>query len=235
MLTNIITVNFPQGCGGHIAGRILASSPDIAWYNHRQNGDNPWNPYTVDPKFSRLHFTRRFKEDSNTGGVPPVLDLAEKRNMDYHRESIEPWLKKYYPKKLLYTLHADLPRTREFFKSEKHLVIIPKDINILVDQWMNSSYHYFVSADDKDFTYGDLYYQYSIERNKSIRECIKEDLTLQVDQYKRDIIETDIVIHEVAVLYDNLVCEEIMNKLGLSFNMERYLRVLELVDEHTHL
>ena len=115
------------------------------------------------------------------------------------------------------------------------MVIIPKDINILVDQWMNSSYHYFVSADDKDFTYGDLYYQYSIERNKSIRECIKEDLTLQVDQYKRDIIETDIVIHEVAVLYDNLVCEEIMNKLGLSFNMERYLRVLELVDEHTHL
>lgn len=235
MLNNIITINFPQGCGGHIAGRILASSEDVAWYNHDQNGDNPWDLYTADLLFSKLHFTRRFVTDTIDGGVPPVLDMAEKKGVPYSRESLDPWLQMTSPKNILYPLHCDLPRTRRFFQSEKHLVIIPYNIDKLVEQWMRSSRFYFVSTNDKSFLYDDLYKQISIERNKSVEECVKEDLEKQVEQYKKDIIPKDVLINDVGEMFDPVNCESIMERLGLKFNLERFLKVMELVEKHSHL
>ena len=234
-MNNIITINFPQGCGGHIAGRILSSSLDVAWYNHKQNGSNPWDPYTVDPKFSRLHFNRRFSEDSNKGGVPPVLDIAEKRNRHYNKDTLVPWAKKYYPQKILYPLHASIKSTKEYFVESKHLIIIPNNMDLLTERWMRSSYYYFIDGDKPDFTYGDKYILESKKYNVSVEELIKKDLGKQVNEYRKNISNTDIVIEEVSELYDPNDCEMIMSRLGLNFNMERFLKVMDLVDEYTHL
>lgn len=238
---NSIVINFPQGSGGHIVGRFLASCDNVVWYDHSQNGEHPWIPYTLgsDHNFSRLHFNKRFKGAIGKGickhTVTPVLDMAEKQNVKYKIEDINKWKQQVYPQNLLYTLHADLNKTKEFFKKSKFVVIIPEDIDLLIDRWMKSTYYYYVDPKRKDFLYRDLYEEKSKKLNLSIQECLQQDFIRQLNNYKKYSNKTDIVIDEAKKLYDIDFFKDICNKLSLTFNQDNYKKVLDLAKKYSHL
>lgn len=238
---NCITINFPQGSGGHVAGRILASADNVKWYDHSKNGEYPWIPYTIgnDLGFSELHFNKRFAGALGTGvcnkTVPPVLDMGDKQGYPYTKDEIMSWKEKVYPMNLLYTLHANLDVTKDFFKPSKHLVIIPTDVNILIDRWFATSAHYYYDPRQKDRTCEDIYRDRAIKENKDIRECLEEDFNLQIKNYKKYTTDNDFVVEEVNDMLDRDYFLEVCKKLDLDFNASSYNKTIEIVKTYSHL
>lgn len=61
---NWLFISFTQGSFGHMISRLLATSPDVKWYDHPKNGTVPWewNHFTADQSYSvsSSHFLRYF-------------------------------------------------------------------------------------------------------------------------------------------------------------------------------
>lgn len=238
---NFIAICFPMGSGGHIAGRLLASCDNVSWYDHCQNGNNPWDLFdtTYDNNFSKLHFNKRFKGAVGKGvcklTVPPVLDMAEKQGIEYNKESITSWKSKVFPNNLIYTLSADLDNAKDFFNPAKYFLIIPNDVEMLIDRWLASTAHYYVNPKEKSFTYKDLYTQKSKLMNTDMRNILKQDMIALISNYKKYSSNNDVIVNEVSELYNVNIFKNICNKLELNFNLQNYQKTLDVILKYSHL
>lgn len=238
---NCIVICFPQGSGGHIAGRILASCNNVAWYNHEKNGKYPWDEYRIgdDLNFSKLHFNKRFEGALGRGvcnlTVPPVLDMAEKQDLQYDKQSIINWKDKIRPNNLVYTLHADLDKAKDFFKPAKFFVIIPEDIDVLLDRWFATTAYYYVDPKNKKFLYIDLYQQRAEQAKTSVKEVLRSDMILQIENYKKHADSNDVVVSEVKDMFDRSTFKNICKKFNLQFNQSNYEKTIELANQFSHL
>lgn len=219
---NFIAICFPMGAKGHIAGRLLASCSNVSWYNYKKNGNNPWEPYSDDrPNFTPYHFSRRFAGAVGKGvcskTVPPVLDMAEKngyKNDSY--QDIVKWKKQLCPNNLVYPLHSDLDKAHKFFISSKFLVVIPSDIDALVDRFMRTTANYFINSKNKAYTFLDYYEN---------AENVKIALEQKIQNFKDNTLQTDIVINNVDELLDFNFFKDICSKLDLQINRDNYEKV----------
>lgn len=236
---NCIVICFPQGSGGHIAGRILASCDNVAWYDHEKNGKNPWEEFRDDIKFSKFHFNKKFKGASDRGvcdlTVPPVLDMAEKQDLQYDRQSIVRWKERLKPNNLMYTLHADLDKAKNFFAPAKFFVIIPEDIDVLLDRWFATTAHYYVDPKNKKFLYADLYQQRAEQANTSMREVLKSDMILKIENYKKHIDSNDVIVSTVKDMFDQDTFKDICKKFNLQFNHLSYEKIIKLTNILSYL
>lgn len=232
---NCITINFPQGSGGHAVGRLISSCNNVLWYDHDTNGMCPWKPYNdvVDSSFTPFHFTRRFKGSQGYGvcekTVPPVLDFADRSNLECNVDQITEWKKKVYPYNLIYPLHADLDKTKEFFKPAKHIVIIPNNVEQLVDRFLLTTYNYFISWKDKTYTYEKYYNDMSLETGLTPKDCIYNDLITVINNYKSLICKEDVVISHVSDLLDKNYFQKVAEKMQLDFNLKNYEKTARFI------
>jgi len=224
---NSIAICFPMGAKGHIAGRLLASCNNVAWYNHVRNGSQPWLPYDDEERkdFTPFHFNRRFYGAKGNGvcdkTVPPVLDMAKKNG--YKKENYQDiidWKQKLFPNNLLYPLHSDLDKAHNFFINSKFLVILPTDIDALVDRFMKTTAKYFVNSRDKTYTFLDHY-----ENVDNVKTALEE----KIQNFKDNILETDVVINNVDELLNFNFFKDVCNKLDLQTNYDNYKKVKRFV------
>lgn len=240
-LNNCITINFPEGSGGHMLGRMLASCDNVAWYDHDQNGEHPWLPYNApnDEMFSRLHFNKRFAGAAGMGEdplrIPPVLSLAESRGITTTTDDINNWKKYLHPHNFIYTLHEPLDKTKEFFKPAKHIVICPDDINLLIKRWMNSSYYYYRDPKNKSYLSSHYYKDKASELGISFQEALRNDFEVLLDNFKNNITEDDIVINDTLDILDFDKFTSICNRLDLHVNQAHFEKVKKLFIDNSHL
>jgi hypothetical protein len=241
MYNNAITINFPMGSGGHIAGRIISSCNNVSWYDHVQNGINPWDSFNIinDANFSRLHFNKRFRGALGKGvcdkTIPPVLDMAEKQGREYSQDEIETWKQRLYPNNFVYTLHSDLDRVKNFFNPAKHFVIIPEDIELLYTRWINSTCHYYVDPRNRNYLFKDLYTDKANEQGITFKECLVNDLTAQIEGYKQKTDDKDFIIKEVSQLYDKDFFVTLCEKFDLEFNEMAFRKTVKFSKDVSHL
>jgi hypothetical protein len=238
---NIIVISYPQGAAGHMAGRFLASCKNVVWYDSEKNGLNPWDCYAdVDKKFTPFHFNRKFFGAAYKGidnlTVAPALDMAEKNKSrmspEEQKSNIESWKTKLFPNNLLYITHADMQDIHTFFAPAKHLVIIPTDVEKLVDRYMNTSLNYWVHRKNKDYTFQNLWEERAAKVGKTAKDLISEKLSRQVEEYKRDVLDTDVVIDSVEQFLDFEFFADTCNKLSLEVNEIDYNKVKSFVLEN---
>ena len=232
---NIIVISFPIGASGHKAGRLLASSEDVAWYNHFPNGTYPWEPYIenelygVDDGFTPFHWNRRFAGAFGQGvcehTVPPVLDYAERNGVESAPASdIAKWKRKLYPQHLMYAVHGDLAKSKKFFTPAKHLIIIPKDIDALLERVMQTTAKYYYSSGNKTVSFEDYY---------GSKTAIKDVLVKTVKNLQDNVESTDVVIQDVVELYDENRFRAVTEHLSIKYNKTPYNRVLNLFKSYT--
>jgi hypothetical protein len=237
IFNNCIAINFPMGAKGHIAGRLLATCNNVAWYDHILNGKNPWNAYN-DPNdnFTLFHFSRRFYGAIGEGicskTVPPVLEIAKRSNTNYTKSSIITWKKNLYPLHFVYPTHSKLSSTRSFFSPAKHLIIIPNNIDDLVDRFIKTSFYYFIDLRDKTKTFKDKYEIISKETNQPIRKCIEQDLLKIIDEYNTSKTDSDTCINNVDNLLDLDYFLTVIKQLGLEFNRKDYLKTVKFIKDN---
>lgn len=238
---NCILINFPQGAGGHMLGRMIASCDNVAWYDHEQNGAYPWEPYNSpsDTGFSLMHFNKRFKGANGKGAdrlrIPPILKTAEDRGLVTTRDDIQYWKKTLSPNNFVYTNHEKLDDTKQLFNPAKYVVIIPQDIDLLIARWMRSSYYYFVNPNDKSYLARDLYNDKAKEQGITMKEALRNDFEEQLSNYKENITNDDILIEEVEDILDYAVFEEVCTRLELAINKSNYEKCKKLFNNQSHL
>lgn len=238
---NAITINFPEGAGGHMLGRMLASCDNVAWYDHEQNGAYPWEPYNApdDEMFSRLHFNKRFAGSSSQGAdklrIPPVLSLAESRGIVTTKDDIDSWKQQLSPKNFIYTLHERLDETKKLFNPAKFIVVIPQDIELLIDRWIRSSFYYYRDPKNKSYISGDFYKDKAARLGITMRQALENDLSPLVENFKENVTDDDIVITEINDILDYDFFEEVCNKLDLKINKSNYEKCKLLFENNSHL
>ena len=238
---NCILINFPQGAGGHMLGRMIASCDNIAWYDHAQNGEHPWEPYNEpnDVGFSKMHFNKRFAGASGSGTdnlrIPPILKTAEERGIVTTREDIQGWKERLAPNNFVYTNHERLDDTKKLFDPAKYIVVIPKDIDLLIERWMRSSYFYFVNPKDKTYLARDLYNDKAKEQGITMKQVLQNEFEVQLANYKKYVTSDDIIIDEVQDILNYDVFEDVCSKLELVINKENYDKCKELFKNRSHL
>lgn len=232
---NIIVISFPMGASGHKAGRLLATCEDVAWYNHHANGLHPWQPYRenglygVDDGFTPFHWNRRFQGARGLGvdefTVPPVLDYAKRNGVQGASASvIADWKAQLYPQHLMYAAHGSLAESRAFFAPAKHLVIIPNDIELLLDRVMQTTAKYYFSSSDKSVTFMEYY---------GSKTAVKDMLRKTVQNLQDNVVSTDIVIQDVVELLDRDRFKSVIERLGTKYAEKPYNRVLNLFKSYT--
>lgn len=235
---NILVITFPMGAKGHTAGRLFASCDNVSWYDNKVNGAYPWLPYNdVDENFTVFHFNRKF-HGADTGNfcdktVMGVLDTAKRNNSPYsiveQKTNIESWKKKLFPNNLLYTNHSDLDQTVEFFSNAKHVLILPDQVENIVERFKNTTLKYYISRKDKNFTFLDHYQKLSQEQNISLEDCIQNDILHKIDNFTTHKHKADIVIDSTDSLLDKEYFSEICKKINLVFNEFNYNKVRQFV------
>tara|TARA_B100000927_G_scaffold106112_1_gene85859 strand:+ start:2678 stop:3406 length:729 start_codon:yes stop_codon:yes gene_type:complete len=239
--SNCITLNFPQGSGGHMLGRMIACCENVAWYDHEQNNDHPWLPYMgKDKDFSKMHFNKRFKGAKPKGldpdyTIPPVLSFARSRGITTTPADIQAWKKKLYPNHFIYTLHDNLDETKKFFDPAQYIVVIPDDVELLIERWMRSSYYYFVDPKNKEYLYKDLYEDRAKEQGITMKQVLANEFETQIENYKTHSTEDDVIITEINDILKYDVYEEVCNKLQLIINKENYDKCKVLFENRSHL
>jgi hypothetical protein len=234
---NCVVINFPIGAKGHIAGRLLATCNNVAWYNYKTNGKNPWNAYN-DPNdnFTLFHFTRRFYGAVGKGvcsnTIPPVLEIADRLNLSYNNSSIVKWKKDLYPLHFVYPINDKLSSAKEFFGPAKHLVIIPDNIDNLVDRVIKTSFHYFINPKDKTKTFKDKYENMSKKTNQTVKECIEQDLLKMIDEFNTNRTAADTCVSDVDNLLDLDYFLTVIKNLNLEFNRNDYLKTVKFIKDN---
>ena len=238
---NCITINFPEGSGGHMLGRVLMSCNNVAWYDHKQNGEFPWIPYNApeDELFSRLHFNKRFRGAADKGNkdpnrIPPVLSVAESRGIKVTKEEIDKWKEKLYPYNFVYTLHDKLDETKKFFNPAKHVVVLPDDIDLMIERWKNSSYYYYRDPKDKSYLSRDFYKDKAKSLGITMRQALRNDFEDLLSNYAKHLTEDDVIINDVNLITDYDYFTEVCKKLDLVVNPAHYQKVIKLFKEESH-
>lgn len=128
---NWLFVSFTQGSFGHMISRILATSPDVKWYDHPKNGTVPWewNHFTADQSYSvsSSHFLRYFNTGDQTFNheniVPAFGWFLNGTNADPSLFNSK-WLTDILNQKILVYPTHDLPSViRHHFPNSKIVVI----------------------------------------------------------------------------------------------------------------
>lgn len=230
---NCIVINFPMAAKGHAVGRLIASCKNVKWYDHYRNGKFPWEHYSADKNFTPFHFNRRFDGAVGNGvcenTVPPVLDMAEKNQYNYDADQIQKWKTKLYPFNFVYPLHSELDCARYFFKPAKHLVIIPSDIDRLVERFVKTTYNYYVNSQNKNFTYKDYYENKSNQTGISAHTLIEQDLLAKITNLKTNTTCSDFVIEDILDLFDRERFISLCDKFDLIFDESCYDQVLSFL------
>jgi hypothetical protein len=226
-----------MGAKGHIAGRLLATCNNVAWYDHSPNGKNPWNEYTdINDNYTLFHFTRRFRGAVGKGvcskAIPPVLEIADRLNLQYDKNSIIKWKKDLYPLHFVYPIYDKLSSTRSFFAPAKHLVIIPDNLDNLVDRFIKTSFYYYIHPKDKTITFKHKYEAMSKKTNRTVRECIEHDLQETITEFKINKTDSDTCINNVDNLLDLDYFVTVINQLNLDFNRKKYLKTVKFIKDN---
>jgi hypothetical protein len=205
MSNPIIVINVNMGSKGHQIGRLIASCSNVLWYDHTDNGTNPWDPCSgiLNSELSGFHFDRRFA-DSTT--IPPVLDYARRSGLPERPElSFDRCNDGQF---FIYVTHSDLDESRNYFKGQ-HLVVLDKDI----ERFMNTSWNFRVGKTKTLIS--ELYTTDEVETM----------LINTFDNYETNVKSNDVVIDTIADLLDidnfKLLCE----RLSLEFNEDGYNKV----------
>jgi len=201
----IIVINVNMASKGHQIGRLIASCSNVVWYNHKDNGSNPWDPCNgiLNSELSGFHFDRRFA-DSTT--IPPVLDYATRSGLPERPElSFDRCNDGQF---MIYVTHSDLDKSRNYFKGQ-HLVVLDTDF----ERFMSTSWNFRVGKTKKLIS--ELY---TIDEAENM-------LANTLKNYETNVNSNDFVIDTIDDLLDidnfKLLCE----KFSLEFNEDRYNKV----------
>ncbi len=223
--SNCITINFPNGAGGHQLGRLIATCDNVVWYDHDGNGSNPWILYDEpDPRFTKFHFNRRFKGATGNGvcekTIIPVGSKSTK-NLQDQKKIINDWKEKLAPNNFVYTLHEPVDIVRNIFGANKEIFIIP-DIEFLYERFMKYSYYYFVDPKDKSYTLGD---KLQHDKNK-----IYKFLQDKIVQLENSITENTFVVNNVKDMLDQTNFKKLCTHFDLDFNLDRFAAVKTIIN-----
>lgn len=234
-MKNIIPITFVPGAKGHQIGRLVSSCDNVVWYNHFKNGDRPWLPAMgMDMgNISKFHFDRRFRGALGQGidefTIPPVLDMAE-RNQYASNESLEMdlWSKKLFPSKVVYPLHSRLDASKQLFKQVKHLVVIPENINFLVERFIKTTANFVYSYKDP---LKRTFYQHFLDLKLGIgyKDWVEQYIHDLLDNYKSNIHEQDFVIDDIEQLLETKMFQQLCKHFDLEFNEENYVKVRDFI------
>lgn len=241
-MDNCIVINFPPGSTGHLAGRLIATCDNVAWYNHECNGSDPWDSYQyVDLNFTPFHFNRRFFDPNEqeindlTTSIVSVLDVAKRneRSISYEKQKffINHWKKKLWPKNFIYPLHSNLEESFDLFNPMKRLVIIPNDIDRLFNRYMRTTAKYFVNSKNKKYTFRD-YYKDRITNSEKFEDLIRQDLDHKIKNYKDNVLDTDFIVEDGSDLLDQDKFVELCKYFDLEFNQRGFDNMLKFVDKN---
>ena len=139
------------------------------------------------------------------------------------------------PNNFIYTNHELLNDTKQLFNPAKYIVVIPEDIDLLIERWMRSSYHYYFDPARKDYLSGDLYRDKAKEQGITMKQALRNDFEVQLSNYKKYVTSDDIVINEVNDILDYDYFSTVCKKLELVINKNNYLKVKELFKNRSHL
>ena len=223
---NCIVINAPMGAKAHQLGRLIASCNDVVWYDHVRNGNNPWEPYNdVDVMFTKFHFNRRFYGSKSKGicdkMIPPVGSKT-KELLEKQQEDIRHWCKKLYPNKFVYPVHDEVSMIRKIFNTNREVFIIP-DLEKCFERWMKTSINYFVFAEHKDYTYGDLF-----SYNK---KHIKMHLESAIQNLKDNVNKNVFVVNDVEDMLDEKNFKKLCKHLKLDFNLDSFTAVKNMINQ----
>jgi hypothetical protein len=222
---NCITINFPNGAGGHQLGRLIATCNNVVWYDYEGNGVAPWILYKQsDPRFSKFHFNRRFKGAIGNGVCEKtIIPVGSKSNLNLQNQKkiIHEWKEKLVPNNFVYTLHEPVDIVRNIFGTHKEVFIIP-DIEFLYERFMKTSYYYFIDPKDKLYTMGD---KLGHDKNK-----IYDFLQDKISQLENNITQNTFVVNNVKDMLDETKFQELCKHFDLDFNLDRFTAVKSIID-----
>lgn len=215
-----------MGAKVHQLGRLIASCSNVVWYDHKQNGNYPWEPYTADKTFTPFHFNRRFK-DAKENGVcnSSLFKIGSSNNLSIaeQTEYISDWSEKINPKHFVYPTHESVELCRQIFKNSKEVYIIP-DTEDCVERFMKTSINYFVDPNDKDFTFRDLF-QNDID---FVRQHIKSKCDNLVKNLSADVF----IIEDTNELKDKHTFVKVCDFLEIDF-ADDYYKVVDFINAYT--
>ena len=109
-----------------------------------------------------------------------------------------------------------------FFDPAQYVVVIPNDIDLLIERWMRSSYYYFVDPKNKEYLYKDLYEDKAKEQGITMKQVLINEFEDQIENYKKYSTDKDVIITEINDVLKFDVYEEMCKKLGLIVNKVNY-------------
>lgn len=235
---NILVISYPMGGKGHIAGRLLASCNNVEWYDSEVNGEQPWIPYNdIDKCFTPFHFNRKFAGaargvfcDKTVMGVLDIVDRNQTEQTIFEqKQNISEWKKRLYPNHLIYTNHSDFDKTVAFFGEAKHVLILPDNVEKLLERFKNTTINYFISRNNKEWTFGDYYTEQSKKYNISVDDCIRKDLQTKIENFEKYKNLANVVITDVDNLLEESYFKNVCKQLSLEFNSIYYNHVRTFV------
>ena len=224
--SNCIVLNAPMGAKVHQLGRLIASCSNVVWYNHDKNGNNPWNAYTADEKFTPFHFNRRFAGASESGFCKNSLykiGVNNNKSLEEQAEYIGTWNNYIAPNYFVYPTHEPVEVCRQVFKYSKEVFIIP-DVDACVDRFMQTSINYFVSASDKSYTFGDMFF--------NSKENVRKHIQSKCNNLEQSLNSNVYVVEDVNTLKDKDTFKKMCKFLELDFN-DNYYNVVEFINAYS--
>ena len=227
---NCITINFPNGAGGHKLGRLIATCDNVLWYDYKGNGSAPWILYGEnDHNFTKFHFNRRFAGATGKGVCEKTIipvGSKSKLSLDFQREIIQEWKMQLFPNNFIYTLHEPVDVMRNIFGKHKEVFIIP-DIKFLFERFMQTSYHYFIDPANKEYTLGD-----KLEHDA---KKIHNFLEAKIKNLEDNVKENTFVVYDVKDMLDENNFLKLCEHLDLDFNLDSYNAVKSIIDKEITL
>jgi len=203
----IIVINVNMGSKGHQIGRLISTCDNIAWYDHADNGEQPWLSCKniLNAELSNFHYDRRFADNTT---IPPALDYARRSGLP-ERPILE-----YRSKLLTYMTHGNLDEARDYFKGN-NLVVLNKDL----DRFMKTTWNFKVGKTKTPIS--ELYTE----------EQVKQLLDNTLLNYETNTTPDDFVIESIDDLLDIDIFKEMCGKFDLQFNETNYNKVRDFLTQ----
>jgi len=192
-------VAFEQGAGGHAYCRTLATLDNVYWYSCKENGLTPTDTEVNEHSISRRKFApNHFDRMVNGKMLPPLFNVIE----PYYNN-----IEEYYPlfeklfierggleimesgKYIMYPVHVTKSKIRAKFPNARIEEIIPEDINITVNHYLNTVAKFPAYLKLADFRPNYLTpYAKKLEDNKDA--TIRDLFNGTDEQYKKHVYNT---------------------------------------------
>lgn len=224
--SNCIVLNAPMGAKVHQLGRLIASCSNVVWYDHKQNGNYPWDCYTADKFFTPFHFNRRFAGAKVNGFCENSLykiGINNPNSLLEQAEYISNWSNVIAPAYFVYPTHESAEVCRQVFKGSKEVFVIP-NIDNCVERFMKTSINYFVEASNKNYTFGDMF----LYSEENVREYIKS----KCSNLEQNLNSNVYVVEDVNTLKDKDTFKKMCKFLEIDFN-ENYNNVVEFINAYS--